>query len=213
MRASSILMPQLLKHSSQTTMHLPLICQRPAVFFAILLLCLGVVGCAGPAPNYSPSIDNVEALKKSGNQAARVGKFEAPAAMPGATSIGLRAFQMASPVGRDYGDYLSAALRQELELAKLYSPQSAFEISGKLVQNNINAGSMSSNYGQIEARFVVKRDAVVLFDKIKLATHQWESSFAGAVAIPLAANNYTVLVQKLLASLVADADFNAALHH
>ena len=32
-------------------------------------LCLMVlVGCAGPAPNYAPSIDNVEMLKKSGQR-------------------------------------------------------------------------------------------------------------------------------------------------
>jgi hypothetical protein len=117
---------------------------------------------------------------------------------------------MVSPVGKHFGDYISAALRQELELARLYNPQANTEISGILLKNNINAGGFSVNDGQIDVRFFVKRDGVVRFDKIKRVEHQWESSFVGAIAIPAAANNYPVMVQKLMSALVTDADFVAA---
>ena len=118
---------------------------------------------------------------------------------------------MVSPVGAHYGDYIAAALRQELELAKLYGPESPAEVSGVLLVNNINAGGISTNDGQIEARFVVKVNGQIRFDKVKRVEHQWEGAFAGAVAIPLAANNYPIMVQKLIGSLVADVDFIKAL--
>lgn len=182
--------------------------------------CVGIavsaflVGCAGPAPNYAPSIDNVETLKKiEGAPAVKTGTIAVTAGMPGAASLSLRANTMTSPVGNNYGDYIAAALRQELELAKLYNPQSGVEISGTLIKNNIDAGGISTNAGQIEARFVVTAKGQVRFDKVKRIERKWESSFAGAVAIPLAANNYGPMVQSLIASLVTDPDFVKAIRN
>jgi hypothetical protein len=183
-------------------------------------VCVGVAvsailaGCAGPAPNYSPSIDNVEALKNSGAGAAvKTGVIGVKAGMPGASTMTLRANSMTSPVGAHYGDYLAAALRQELELAKLYNPQSNVEISGTLLKNNINAGGIGTNDGQIEARFVVTANGQVRFDKVKQVERKWESSFAAAVAIPLAANNYPLMVQSLVGALVTDPDFIKAIRN
>jgi len=172
-----------------------------------------LVGCAGPAPNYAPSIDNVQTLKTSGIEASNVGSIAVAADLSGGRSMGLRASKMLSPVGANFGDYVTQALRQELELAKLYNPKSDFEISGFLLRNNIDAGGISTNEGQIEARFIVKRSGQIRFDKTKRIDHQWESSFAGAVAIPLAANNYPVMVQKLITALVTDPEFIQSLHN
>ena len=113
---------------------------------------------------------------------------------------------MVSGVGANYGDYFATALRQELELAKLYNPQADTEVSGTLLQNDINAGGFSTNDGFIEVRFVVKRDAQVRLDKAKKITHERPSSFAGSVTIPLAARNYPIMVQKLIGALIADPD-------
>ena len=93
-----------------------------------------IVGCAGPAPHYSPSIDNVELLKNSGLQTIKVGQVGVTQGMSGANSMSLRGNSMVSPVGAHYGDYLAAALGQELELAKLQNPQSNQEVSGVLAK-------------------------------------------------------------------------------
>lgn len=178
-----------------------------ACLASVLLAAVFTVGCAGVAPNYAPSIDNVQSLKQSGAQPAKVGAVVVQADIPGGKSIGLRANSMTSPVGENFGDYIATALRQELELAKLLDAQSGVEISGTLLRNNIDAGGFSTNSGQIEARFLVKRAGQLRFDKVKRIEHSWESSFAGAVAIPRAANNYPVMVQKLIGTLVADPDF------
>ncbi|MBX3586183.1 MAG: hypothetical protein KF796_06035 [Ramlibacter sp.] len=184
---------------------------RKVFFCAALAASAAMVGCASPAPNYAPSIDNVEALKKSGAAPVGTGPITVAADLPGGTSLGLRGSSLVSSVGANYGDYVAAALRQELELAKLYDPKSGVQISGALLKNNINAGGISTADGQIEARFVVRANGQVKFDKIKRVDHQWESSFMGAVAIPAAANNYPVMVQKLIAALVKDPDFTAAI--
>jgi hypothetical protein len=186
---------------------------RAASLVAALVLSALAVGCAGPAPNYAPSIDNVESLKKSGSENINVGAFTVAAELPGGKAITLRANTMVSPVGGNFGDYIASALRQELELAKLYNAKSSLEISGVLLRNNIDAGGISTNTGQIEARFVVKREGLARFDKVKRVDQQWESSFVGAVAIPLAANNYPVMVQKLIGTLVTDPDFVQSLRN
>jgi len=172
-----------------------------------------LAGCAGPAPNYAPSIDNVETLKKTGGKAIKAGVIGVAAGMQGGSAMSLRANTMVSPVGSNYGDYLAAALRQELELAKLHNPQSDIEVTGTLLRNNMDAGGVSTASGQMEARFVVKAKQDVRFDKVKQVEHQWESSFAGAVAIPLAVQNYPVMVQKLLSSLLSDPDFVKAIRN
>lgn len=166
-----------------------------------------LTGCAGPAPNYAPSIDNVEVFKKSGATPVKTGSITVAPGLKTGNAIQLRANSMVSAVGSNYGDYIAAALRQELELAKLYNAQAPTEVSGTLLENDINAGGFSTSDGTIAVRFVVKRGDQVRFDKTKKITHQWESSFAGAVAIPLAVNNYPVMVQKLIGQLIADPDF------
>ena len=187
---------------------------RRVVLFTGIAVSAFLVGCAGPAPNYAPSIDNVETLKKiQGAPAVKTGAIAVTAGMPGAASLQLRANTMTSPVGKNYGDYIAAALRQELELAKLYNPQSGVEISGTLLKNNIDAGGISTNAGQIEARFVVTANGQVRFDKVKRIEKKWDSSFVGAVAIPLAANNYPLMVQSLVAALVTDPDFVKAIRN
>jgi hypothetical protein len=65
--------------------------------------------------------------------------------------------------------------------------------------------------GYIEARFVVKKDGQVTFDKTKRGSASWESSFVGAIAIPAAQSSYPLIVQDLLAKLYGDTDFQTAL--
>jgi hypothetical protein len=186
---------------------------RKFLLLPLILLVALVTGCAGPAANYAPSVDNVETLKKTANAPLKVGTVNVAPGLVGAAAVSLRGSTMVSPIGANFGDYVAAALKQELELAKLYNPASSTEISGTLLKNNIDAGGISTNAGQIEARFVVTNGGQVRFDKIKKIEHSWESSFAGGVAIPLARNNYPVMVQKLVGSLLSDPDFVKAIRN
>jgi hypothetical protein len=167
-------------------------------------------GCAMQAPPYQPSLDNVELLKKTASPTA-LGSFTVHSGGAGVVSIGLRGSSMNSPVGADYAAYLASALSQELQLAGKLDPKSKVVITGLLLKNDIAAGGMSTNSGEIEAQFTVINNGQERYRGTHRAEMSWESSFIGAVAIPKAQQQYPLLVQKLLAQLMADTRFQAAL--
>ncbi len=177
---------------------------------AIVSIALLLGGCATQAPPYQASIDNVQALQRAQATALNIGTVVPETSLGTATSISLRGNPMSSSVGVGYADYLAAALKQELELAKLLDPKSATQVSAVLTKNDIAAGGISTNSGEIAAVFTVKRDGAVRYEATKEATLTWESSFVGAIAIPLAQQNYPRLVQKLLTELFTDPAFAAA---
>lgn len=170
-----------------------------------------LTGCATKSPPYSPSIANVSKLKAAGTAPVAIGAFSVKSDLPGAAAIGMRGSSMSSSIGSDYAAYLAEAIRLELELAGRLDPKSTLEISGTLLRNDLDASGISKGTAAVEGRFVVKRDGQVRFDKVKRGTAEWESSFAGAVALPRAAQNYPIVVQELLTALYADADFQSAL--
>lgn len=175
-----------------------------------LCLAISAAGCAMTTAPYQPSIDNVERLRSSGLGPMQVGSFTAQHDAVGATTISLRGSPMASSVGDGYADYLAAALRQELQLARLLDPKADIEVGGVLARNDISAGGIATNSGEIEAKFIVRRGGQVRFEKSKRATLTWESGFMAATALPLAQRQYPLLVQRLLGELLADPDFVAA---
>ena len=85
------------------------------------------------------------------------------------------------------------------------------EISGDLLKNDIDATGFSVATGDVGARFVVKKGDQVRYDKVKTIHHQWDSSFAGAIAIPVPSKPTPVWCRRLLAALYADAEFIQAL--
>jgi hypothetical protein len=180
-----------------------------SLFLSLSLVTL-LAGCALQAPRYQPSIDNVEAIKKSGVKAMNVGAFTVAPGATGGSSISLRGSSM-NPVSGDYAAYLADALKQELTLAGALDLKASVEVGGVLVKNDIAAGGMSTNSGEIEARFVVRNGSQVRYDALKRVDLSWESSFVGAVAIPKAQQQYPVLVQQLIGKLLADPQFLAAL--
>jgi len=174
----------------------------------VITTALLATGCALQAPRYQPSLDNLEALKKVPTSIA-LGTFSVQSGAGG--PISLRGNPMASSVGADYAAYLADALRQELALAGKLDPKSKIEVSGLLLKNEIAAAGISTNSGEIEARILVKNDGTQRFDKIKRAELTWDSSFVGGIAVPKAQQQYPLIVQKLLAMIWTDADFQAAL--
>lgn len=118
---------------------------------------------------------------------------------------------MSSPVGGKFTAYLEDAIKQELSAARIFDDTATVEIGGVLIQNDINVAGISEGNGIMEARITVKRDNQMRFDKVKKATITFESSFAGAVAIPKGVESYPLLVQKLLSLFYADKEFIEAL--
>ncbi|MBI3368974.1 MAG: hypothetical protein HY021_11170 [Burkholderiales bacterium] len=180
-------------------------------FGAAALITVLASGCAIQAPPYQPSIDNVETLKKSQTRGVALGAFTVQANATGGASISLRGSGMSSPVGGDYAAYLAEALKKELTLAGKLAPASTIEVSGVLIKNDISAGGISTNSGEIEARFIVKNQGQVRYDAVKRTEMSWDSSFVGAIAIPKAQQQYPLIVQQLLSGLMSDLQFQAAI--
>jgi hypothetical protein len=182
--------------------------------FPLLALVLAAsflsTGCALTAPVYGISVSDVQQLKSAGNAPVAVKPFEAgPDAND--SGIGVRASSATSPVNNSYAAYLTDALKQELSAANKLAPDAQIEVSGVLTKNDLNTSSFSTGYGDIEARFIVKRKGEVRYDHVKSNHTEFESSFVGAVAIPHAVNAYPNLVQGLLTNLCNDPAFIAAL--
>jgi hypothetical protein len=163
------------------------------------------------APRYSPSLENVQKLKASDVQTAKVGTFSSTPGKANAKSISLRGSSLSSPYDGSYARYLSEALKEELSLAGKLTPDAQIEVTGALQKNDINAAGFSTATGDIEARFIVTRSGTVRYDQIKSIHDEWDSSFMGSIAIPRAQARYPVMVQKLLAALYADPAFLQAL--
>lgn len=171
------------------------------------VVCL--TGCTTTAPNYMPSPQTTDRLQLERVQAVRVGEFTAGKNVAD-TALQLRANSMV-PAQGTYARYLADAIRQELELVKLYSTTSNIEIGGVLLKNEVDTGFADKATGVIEAQFTVRRDGVVRFDRLKTARTQWQTDFLGAIAIPRAQQEYSRLVQALVAELFSDPEFIGAL--
>ena len=179
---------------------------------ATVLMVLGLAACSLTAPKYNAAMENVDKLRDAGLGKARVAKFTAdPSLKNDVNRLTIRGGHYESPYDKSFVAYLEEAIRQELDDARLLDAGANTEVSGVLIRNDLDGSGFSTGTADIEARFLVKRDSTVRYDKVQSAHHEWESSFMGAKAIPAAAQNYPTVVQKLLAKLFGDSDFLAAL--
>lgn len=167
-----------------------------------------VSACSAPAPKYQPSLDNALTLKRIGNTPMRPGQFSAldTANKP----LPLRASSMTSPYSDSYAEYLREALRTDLLEAGRLDDKADVVVDGVLLKNDMDISGLSLGTAAMSARFSIKRGNGVKFEKEIAVTHDWNSDFRGAIAIPMARDMYPVVVQKLLRALYADPDFVAA---
>jgi hypothetical protein len=170
--------------------------------------CLLLSACvSAPAPKYQPGIDNSSLLLQQ-RLKMDVGTFTAAQDVEN-RSLGLRGSQLKGGSDGTYATYLREALVTELETAQGFVPGSDLQLEGQLTANELNA-SIKEGTAKVGARFVLKRQGQVVYDKALVAEHGWESSFVGAIAIPAAMDNYGTTVQKLIGKLLADPEFIAA---
>ncbi|MGF6240168.1 MULTISPECIES: hypothetical protein [Paraburkholderia] len=166
--------------------------------------------CSVVAPPYTPSIDNVQALKNAQTAQAHLGTFDSQAGTSNTYPVAVRANLMRSPVGDSFGPYLADAMTRELTMAGRLAPQSDIEVKATLLKNNVDAG-IATGEATVSARFVVTRAGAVRYDQVKTAGAKWDSSFAAAIAVPKAVQEYPTAVQNLLGQLYADPAFIQAI--
>jgi len=180
---------------------------------AIAALGLNLVACISiqmPAP--TASAGNVEKLRAAKIAPVATGSFVLAAGKPAEMDkslSGLRGSSM-QPNSGSFALHLRDELVTELKAAGLYDTASKNVIEGQLTDSMIDA-AIGTGKGRLAARFSVKRDGKVVFERELAAEASWESSFVGATAIPMAMNQYGALYKSLIAKLIDDADFRAVL--
>jgi hypothetical protein len=173
---------------------------------------LQLTGCATPMGAPQASIDNTTKLRTAGIAPASLGSFTlAPGQAAGMDQgVSLRGSRVHSPYNDSFAQYLKETLRVELDAAGLLDPASQAVISGTLTESDADA-AIGQGTARLAARFVVTRGQAVAYDRTLRADASWESSFVGAVAIPLAAGQYQGLYRKLAGQLFEDPEFRKAL--
>lgn len=170
---------------------------------------LFIAGCSIKVPPYQSDLKSAQSMRSNGLEQVNVKQsyYEQGAQ----DDISLRGSTIVSPVGSSFASYLQSALEEQLKSARLYDKNSPVTLTGIMVKNSLDGNSFTMGSATISARFVVKRDNVEVYNKVKTANHTWESSFVGAIAIPNAVNNYPTAIQKLVLELLNDSEFIEAI--
>lgn len=177
------------------------------------ILLIFLVGCSTVLPPPMTSGENSQALRAANLAPTNVGMFKLatgrPPLMDTELSGGLRGGNITAPSG-SYSQHLKDALKAELQSAGLLDLQSRYVIEGQLIDSKVDA-AIGTGTARLAARFQVKREEQLLFDKELVVEDSWDSSFMGAVAIPRAIERYGASYKSLVGKLLNDSDFRRAL--
>jgi hypothetical protein len=178
---------------------------RPLLLFAVV--CLTSACATTPMGQPTASVDNIRLAKSSGIQPVAVGTFQSAQGKEEMLErpLAIRATRLTAP-GETFAGYLKETLEAELTGAGLLDTAAPLKIEGILTERQVDAG-MGQGSASLSARFIVRRDDKQLYDRELGVKSTWESSFVGAIAIPAAINEFTLLHRKLVSRLLSDPEF------
>lgn len=169
-------------------------------------------GCATvTVPPPAPNVELTEKLRAMPLAKMRVGSFVLASGKPAEmdrTVGGLRGSSL-TPADGSFARQLRSELETALRSASLLDDASSLLVQGELTDSQVDA-AIGTGTARLAARFVLTRGGAQRFNKELVVESRWESSFIGAVAIPLAMNQYAALYRALVTKLVEDAEFRAA---
>ena len=175
--------------------------------FAICVAALLGAGCMTlSAPAYSPDYETTDRLKSVEIGKMSIGDVQPRDPEASVNKITLRGSSLIPPNGT-FASYLESAIRSDLVEMGLYDPGSTTRIGATILQNDIDVSGFGTGYGVMEVKLDVKQEDTRIFEKVYLANIEFESSFAGAVAIPKGQNEYPNLVRALLKKVYEDSAF------
>jgi len=183
--------------------------------FALLVAAAGLgllTGCAQMrlgAP--VPGIDNIQKARSSGIAPVALGHFGLAAGRPAGMdqSVTARTNTIFSPYDSSFAGYLKENLATDLRAAGLLEPASPIVIEGQLTDSQLDA-AVGFGQGSVAARFAVIRAGAKVYEREFRASSRWESPFVGAIAVPAAVNEYSLLYRKLVELLLDDPAFRSA---
>lgn len=166
-----------------------------------------MTGCASfVPPTYSPDYPSLDKLKAGLVGKVAVGTFQPRSPEAPVNKVTLRGSVLAPPSG-SFAEYLENAIRSDLTELRALDPQADTRIDATLLKNDIDISGFSTGTGVMEVKLTVSKRGKAVLDKVYAANTQFESSFAGAVAIPKGQSEYPRLVRTLLQTVYADPAF------
>lgn len=167
-------------------------------------------GCATlVAPSYSPSYESIDNLKKMDLGKVSVAQVEPHDPNALANHITLRGSKLNAQEGT-FALYLEKAIRSDLIEMGFFDPASSTRLDAVIIKNDIDISGFSKGLGTMEVKLTIHKSGSIVFEKLYSANTQFESSFAGAVAIPKGQSEYPNLVRELLQKIYSDSAFIGA---
>jgi hypothetical protein len=183
---------------------------RHALLAALLVALSGCASVEMSSP--TPLTDHLVTVRGLKLVPAAVGNFALAPGLPAEKdrSISLRGSSLKAPGGGSFAEHLKAKLTAQLKAAGWLDQTSNSTISGELLQSEADA-AMGTGTASLGARFIVVRDGLSVYRSELRVQDSWESSFMGAIAIPLAMQHYEALYGKLVTKLIDDPAFRRAM--
>ena len=178
---------------------------------ASLAALLALTACVQHLPEPGASVDQVMALRSSPIAAVTVEPFSASGrAATRDTGFGVRDVVIKPPKGQRWSGWLRDGIAAQFEAVGKLDPASPIHIQGELVANE-GGENFDDGKARLGARFKVVRDGIVRYDKVTTVRSDWNSSVIGVIAYMEAERAYSGLYAQLINTLIADAEFRAAI--
>lgn len=170
---------------------------------ALLLIC----GCTLVAPSYKPDYSVLDSLKRQKLSKIAVEPVSPKDPDAAVNKISLRGINRLESPSKSFAQYLEDAIISDFTAANMLDQKSSLRLTILLVKNDLDISDFSYGHGTIQAQFGVDRDGTAVFTKRITEQTRFQSSFVGAIAIPMAQNEYPNLVRALLKALYNDQEF------
>jgi len=168
-------------------------------------------GCAQlVAPPYSSDYQSLDNLKRAHADRVSVATVQPTDPKSPVNNLSLRGAGLQSASGT-FAKYLEDALVGDLKEISLYDPAARTRIDAVIQKNEIAVSNIATGSGSMEVELTVVRDGKQRLRKVYSAQTSFESSFAGAVAIPKGQSEYPNLVRTLLGNVYSDPAFIKAI--
>jgi hypothetical protein len=178
-------------------------------FIALCGAVLMTSGCAVEMAAAPPRLETIQAVRSGNVPVMAAGEFTQASDKVVGNTITVRAGVMKPPSGGSFPAYLRDTLINELRAGGKFAPDSKIVITGRLTQSEVSS-SQPTGHAKLAAIFIVTKAGKTIYQKELSASSEWESGFMGAIAIPKAMDGYIALYSTLVAKLVADPEFLAA---
>ena len=152
--------------------------------------------CTSVAPDFQPDSKIITHFRLGDFQSLKVG--EVSGANEKIEKISIRGGKMKSPYKNSYVAYLKEALEIQLKYSNIWDENSLLKIDAVFLNNKLDASGVDIGIIELSAEFSIYESNKKVYQNTHVISHQWSSSFVGAIAIPAAQQNYQVAIHKLL---------------